>query len=94
MNRQISFLMWVGCASAGIALFYLGFRYFIPWMLPFVLALAIAACLEPAVEWLRRRFGFQRGFSSASLTLLLPGLALFLFVPGVPTLAEKTHGLL
>ncbi|MBU5626877.1 sporulation integral membrane protein YtvI [Oscillibacter sp. MSJ-2] len=94
MNRQISFLLWIGCASAGIALFYLAFRYFLPWMLPFVLALAIAACLEPAVQWLRRRFGFQRGFSSASLTLLLLGLALFLLIRGFTTLAEEAYGFL
>ena len=55
----------------GASLFYVCFRYVLPWCLPFLLALLIAALLEPVVLYLRRKFHFQRGFSALILTLTL-----------------------
>ena len=53
----------------GASLFYVCFRYVLPWCLPFLLALLVAALLEPVVLYLRRKFHFQRGFSALILTL-------------------------
>ena len=55
----------------GASLFYVCFRYVLPWCLPFLLALLIATLLEPVVLYLRRKLHFQRGFSALILTLTL-----------------------
>lgn len=65
------FLLLTSAVAMSAVLFYLLFRYLLPWCLPFLLALGIAALLEPAVLFLQRRFHFRRGFSSFLLTLLL-----------------------
>ena len=78
----------------GASLFYVCFRYVLPWCLPFLLALLIAALLEPVVLYLRRKFHFQRGFSALILTLtllfLLGGLLSLLW----STLLSQTNALL
>lgn len=78
----------------GASLFYVCFRYVLPWCLPFLLALLVAALLEPVVLYLRRKFHFQRGFSALILTLtllfLLGGLLSLLW----STLLSQTNALL
>ena len=78
----------------GASLFYICFRYVLPWCLPFLLALLVAALLEPVVLYLRRKFHFQRGFSALILTLtllfLLGGLLSLLW----STLLSQTNALL
>ena len=78
----------------GASLFYVCFRYVLPWCLPFLLALLIATLLEPVVLYLRRKFHFQRGFSALILTLtllfLLGGLLSLLW----STLLSQTNALL
>ena len=78
----------------GVSLFYVCFRYVLPWCLPFLLALLVAALLEPVVLYLRRKFHFQRGFSALILTLtllfLLGGLLSLLW----STLLSQTNALL
>lgn len=65
------FLLLILSAAAAAGSFYLAFRYLLPWCLPFLLALLIAALLEPVVLHLQRRLRFQRGFSALLLTLTL-----------------------
>lgn len=78
----------------GVSLFYVFFHYVLPWCLPFLLALLVAALLEPVVLYLRRKFHFQRGFSALILTLtllfLLGGLLSLLW----STLLSQTNALL
>ena len=78
----------------GVSLFYVCFRYVLQWCLPFLLALLVAALLEPVVLYLRRKFHFQRGFSALILTLtllfLLGGLLSLLW----STLLSQTNALL
>ena len=78
----------------GASLFYVCFRYVLPWCLPFLLALLVAALLEPVVLYLRWKFHFQRGFSALILTLtllfLLGGLLSLLW----STLLSQTNALL
>ena len=58
-------------ASAGAL--WLGLRFLLPWLAPFLLALALSALLEPAVRALTRQ-GWRRGLAAGVLTLLLLGL--------------------
>lgn len=65
------FLLFTLSAAASAGIFYLSFRFLLPWSLPFLLALLIAALLEPIVLHLQRRLRFRRGFSALLLTLTL-----------------------
>ena len=69
--QKKEFLITFAYAASLLALAYLFFRYLFWWLLPFFLAIAAAAAMEPAVRFLQRRFHFQRGFSAAVLTLFL-----------------------
>ena len=93
-ERLKHFLFLSLALFVGVALFYVCFRYVLPWCLPFLLALLVAALLEPVVRYLRQEFHFQRGFSALILTLtllfLLGGLLSLLW----STLLSQTNALL
>ena len=61
----VTLLFWV----AVLALVYLGLRYGLVWLLPFLPALAVAAWAEPAIQWVRRKMHLTRPFLAAVLTL-------------------------
>ena len=65
------FLLFSLSTAAAVGIFYLSFRYLLPWCLPFLLALLVAALLEPVVLHLQRALRFRRGFSALLLTLTL-----------------------
>ena len=65
------FLRYLAAAAAICALFYLTVRYLIWWVLPFLIALAVAAAIEPIIVFLHEKLGFRRGFSAFVLTLTL-----------------------
>lgn len=73
MNRtqKIDFLLNAACLAVLTATAFVFLRYLLRWLLPFLLALAAAAAMEPAIRFLQRRFRFRRGFSAAVLTLFL-----------------------
>ena len=59
-------------------LLWLGVRYLLRWLLPFLLALALAAAVEPVIAWCRRRMGLKRGFTAAVVTIAVTGAILAL----------------
>lgn len=65
------FLRYLATAAAICALFYLTVRYVLWWVLPFLIALAVAAAIEPIIVFLREKLRFRRGFSAFLLTLML-----------------------
>lgn len=65
------FLLRAAAGAAAAALFYLTARYLLRWALPFLIAFAAAAAMEPAVRFLQARLRFRRGFAAALLTLFL-----------------------
>lgn len=74
------FLLISASAAAAIGIFYLLFRYLLRWLLPFILALAISALLEPFICWCKKHLHLRRGFSAAVATLacvILLGAGLF-----------------
>ena len=82
MKKEIltHFLLLTASAAAVFGIIFVTFRYFLRWLLPFLLALAISASLEPFILWCRRRLHLQRGFSAAVATIacvILLGLGLF-----------------
>ena len=93
-ERLRRFLLLSLALFVGAALFFICFRYVLPWCLPFLLSLLVAALLEPVVLHLQQKFRFQRGFSALILTLtllfLLGGLLSLLW----STLLAQTNALL
>ena len=88
------FLRFFATAAVICALFYLTVRYLFWWVLPFLIALAIAAAIEPIIVFLREKLRFRRGFSAFLLTLtllFLVGGILFLLVT---TLVGEAYALL
>lgn len=74
MNRkQWDFLVRLAYVAAIIALLWLSLRYFLLWLLPFLLAMGIASLLEPLIDGARRRLHLRRSFTAAVLTLVLLG---------------------
>lgn len=74
------FLLLSASAAAALGIFYILFRYLLRWLLPFLLALAISALLEPFICWCKKRLHLQRGFSAAVATIacvILLGAGLF-----------------
>jgi len=70
-TRVKRLLLWFSAAAAAAASLYVALRFLLPWLLPFFIAAAMAAVIEPAVRWLQTRLRFKRGFSSLVLTLFL-----------------------
>ncbi len=82
--RCFSLLLYAGAAVGAI---WLTVRFFLPWAAPFLVALALAAAMEPAVRSLARR-GWRRGTAAGLLTLAILALALW----GLTALAAKGIG--
>lgn len=79
-QKQTNFLLRTAYAAVWTALLYLAARYLLLWLLPFLIALGLAALAEPAIDFCRRKMRFRRAFTAAVLTLgLLVGLAGFVW---------------
>ena len=63
-------------AAALLLGLWLAVKYLLGPALPFLLSLALAKLLEPAVERLSRRLGLRRGFVSAMCCLAVTGALL------------------
>ncbi len=50
---------------------WLAVRYLLRWLLPFVLAVALATLAEPVIEFARRHLRWKRSFTAALVTLVL-----------------------
>lgn len=79
-QRQKQFLTAVGYGAAVLGICYLAIRYALVWLLPFLLALALAAAVEPLIALLRRKMHLKRGFLAAVLTLAVVGLVVTLLL--------------
>lgn len=66
-----TFLLYTASALAAAGVFYLGVHYVLWWVLPFLIALAAAAMMEPAVRYLNTRLRWRRSFAALLLTLFL-----------------------
>ena len=73
MNKQLRFLTGAAFAAAATACVYLALRYVLVWLLPFIIALALAAGMEPAIRFLAGKLRLRRGFVAAVLSVLVLG---------------------
>lgn len=93
-ERCKRFLLYLFSAAGACGLFYLVFRYLFWWVLPFLLALGLAAAVEPVVSYLRVHLHFRRSFSALLLTLILLFLLGGLLSLLGTTLANQAYALL
>lgn len=77
-EKQRAFLVRTAYWAVLAVLLWLGVRYLLRWLLPFLLALALAAAVEPVIAWCRRRMGLKRGFTAAVVTIAVTGAILAL----------------
>lgn len=77
-EKQRAFLVRTAYWAVWAVLLWLGVRYLLRWLLPFLLALALAAAVEPVIAWCRRRMGLKRGFTAAVMTIAVTGAILAL----------------
>lgn len=76
MERQKKFVWNALAVLLGLALAVLAARYLLGALLPFALAWAVAAALEPGLSRLRRHLPLRRRFVAAAVTLVLSGTVL------------------
>lgn len=70
-NKHLRRALYCLYGAAGIILIWLTLRYAMPWLLPFIVAIAIAHLMEPVVRGLTVRYKFRRGIASAICTILI-----------------------
>ena len=83
-DRHARFLLGLLYAGLGVGALWLCMRFLLPWLAPFLIALALAALLEPGVRLLSQRLHLPRWGASALCAgllslLLLAGLGLLLW---------------
>jgi predicted PurR-regulated permease PerM len=89
MTLRTQLLIWAGLFLATIAFIFV-FRSI---LLPFVVGIAIAYLLNPAVTWLTK-VGIGRAWATAIMLFLVIALIVGLFLMFVPLIGEQVVGLI
>lgn len=82
-NKHLRFLLILLYLALGVLGLWLSLTYLLPWLLPLLVALALAALLERPVRALSGQFGLPRWTASALCTALLGVLLLGLLCLGL-----------
>ncbi|MBQ0038393.1 MAG: sporulation integral membrane protein YtvI [Clostridiales bacterium] len=93
-EKQQHFLIRLAYVVSLILLGWLLLRYFLVWLLPFLIALALATLTEPVISYCRQKLHFKRNFTAAVFTLILVGGLLALSVWLVTQLLRQAYELL
>ena len=78
MIKYQSMLIWILGLALAVGAGWILFRFVLPWIAPFLLALLTARLMEPGVLWSMRRFQFKRSFAATVCSLIVLGVMLFL----------------
>lgn len=70
-NKHLRRGLYCLYGAAVIILLWLLLRYALPWLLPFIVAIAIARLMEPVVRGLTEHYQFRRGVASAVCTIII-----------------------
>lgn len=74
-EKHLRFLLYLLYGALGLAGMWLALRFLLPWLAPFLVGLALAALVEPAVKLLTGRPRLPRWGASALCILGLTGAA-------------------
>ncbi|NMB11105.1 MAG: sporulation integral membrane protein YtvI [Firmicutes bacterium] len=89
MQRRAKLVIAAVSVSAGVIL---GTRYLVQYLGPFLLAVLIAALIDPLVNWVQKRLKISRGAAVLIILLLFLSLVvLFLILMVTNLTAELTH---
>jgi len=81
-KKALTMLLWGALGAGGL---YVGLRWLLPWMAPFLIAVALARLIEPVVSYLRSQH-WPRSLAAGLCTtamLAAAGLLLRLVIGGV-----------
>ncbi len=70
-NKHLRRGLYCLYGAASIIFIWLVLRYALPWLLPFIVAIAIARFMEPVVRQLVENYQFRRGIASAVCTIII-----------------------
>ena len=91
MDKQKRFLLRFAWLAAIAIVVWAVVKYLLVWLLPFALALGLAAATEPVMEAVRRKMRLRRGFLAAVFTLVLVGGLTALTVAAVGQLLRQAE---
>lgn len=94
LEKEKRFLWRLAYFAAWLLLFWLAFRYLAVWFLPFLIALGLAAILEPCIRFCQHRLHLKRSFSAFVLSLVLLGILLTLLTLLISRLLSEAYDLL
>jgi sporulation integral membrane protein YtvI len=83
-NKHLRRGLYCLYGAVTIILLWLILRYALPWLLPFIVAIALARLIEPVVRRLTENYQFRRGVASAVCTIIIFAalIALTVFIIG------------
>ncbi len=82
------------CTVTGVAACYLALRYLLPAILPFAIALGIAAGVTPPARRIARRFGISERLCAALLLTVVLALTAWAIWAGIVRGTRELHALL
>lgn len=92
-NRAAKLIYIIVCTAAGLGALWLGAKYLLPWLAPFITALALSSMIEPAVRSMVRH-GWRRpaaaGCVTAALTVGIVALAVLIISRGMSAVMQLT----
>ena len=69
-SKYLRFIVRLGSLLLAAAAALIIIVYALPWLSPFILAIITARLIEPVVLFMKKKFGFQRTFTSAVCTII------------------------
>ncbi|MGI5971768.1 MAG: sporulation integral membrane protein YtvI [Oscillospiraceae bacterium] len=93
-DKRISFLINVAFIVVILALIYIGIKYVIIWLLPFIIALAIAFMVRRPIAWLSGKTGISPKIISPIITLLFVLIILTAIIFALYQLINELGGFL
>lgn len=73
-EKKKSFIVNVLYLGTIVAILYVIFHYLVGWLLPFLIGLVIALCLQPIIDWMNRKTKASRKFCAVFVVLFFYAL--------------------
>ena len=78
MEKHLRVLIWIFYLALGAAALWLAFRFILPWVMPFLLALLTARLIEPPARFLAKKGKLRPAFCAVLCSVLALALMLLL----------------
>ena len=81
-ERKRAFIVNCMFFACLVAIAYIAFKYLLAWMLPFVIGLIAAACLQPPINWICKKTKLKKKLISPILAFILVSVVACFVVMG------------